>query len=135
MECVDCRYSLTILTSNSLDPNPHPSPGAASETFVCSGTTTSLAIPQATTTISVGGATIILNSGGTPVNGPLASQCTEVGGIIPLWSKPCNLQIIDGVANISHRSGHHPPAWRSHHYIYWPAEVHSNMGDRGTCAI
>ncbi|KAJ7291631.1 hypothetical protein C8J57DRAFT_1113502 [Mycena rebaudengoi] len=69
------------------NPNPHPSPGAASETFVCSGTTTSLAIPQATTTISVGAATIVLNSGGTPVNGPLASQCTEVGGIIPLWSQ------------------------------------------------
>ncbi|KAJ6603479.1 hypothetical protein DFH09DRAFT_899101 [Mycena vulgaris] len=69
------------------NPNPHPSPGAASETFVCSGTTTSLAIPQATTTISVGAATITLNSGGTPVNGPLASQCTEVGGIIPLWSQ------------------------------------------------
>ncbi|KAJ6560492.1 glycosyl hydrolases family 18-domain-containing protein [Mycena sp. CBHHK59/15] len=68
------------------DPNPYPNPTAPSETFACSGTTTSLAIPVETTTISVGGATIVLNSGGTPVNEPLSSQCTEIGGIFPTWS-------------------------------------------------
>ncbi|KAJ6454373.1 hypothetical protein C8R45DRAFT_846482 [Mycena sanguinolenta] len=74
-------------TDITWNPNPFPSPGAASETFVCSGTTTSFAIPRATTTISAGGATITLNSGGTPVNGPLATQCSEVGGIFPTWSQ------------------------------------------------
>ncbi|KAF7311920.1 Glucan 1,3-beta-glucosidase [Mycena indigotica] len=69
------------------NPNPFPPPGATSETFVCSGTTTSFPIPTATTTISAGGATITLNSGGTPVGGPLATQCSEVGGIIPTWSQ------------------------------------------------
>ncbi|KAF7360849.1 Glucan 1,3-beta-glucosidase [Mycena sanguinolenta] len=68
------------------DPNPFPPPGATSETFICSGTTTSFLIPTATTTISAGGATITLNSGGTPVGGPLATQCSEVGGIFPTWS-------------------------------------------------
>ncbi|KAJ6534425.1 hypothetical protein DFH09DRAFT_1405431 [Mycena vulgaris] len=69
------------------NPNPFPPPGATSETFICSGTTTSIPIPTATTTISAGGATIVLNSGGTPVNEPLASQCTEVAGILPTWSQ------------------------------------------------
>ncbi|KAJ6600740.1 hypothetical protein B0H10DRAFT_2230831 [Mycena sp. CBHHK59/15] len=73
-------------TQFTWNPNPHPNPTAPSETFACSGTTTSLAIPVATTTISVGGATIVLNSGGTPVNEPLSSQCTEIGGIFPTWS-------------------------------------------------
>ncbi|KAJ7059263.1 pectate lyase superfamily protein-domain-containing protein [Mycena amicta] len=75
-----------VNTDIAWNPNPFPSPGAKSETFVCSGTTTSFAIPTATTTVSAGGATITLNSGGTPVGGPLATQCSEVGGIFPTWS-------------------------------------------------
>ncbi|KAF7311921.1 Glucan 1,3-beta-glucosidase [Mycena indigotica] len=68
------------------NPNPFPPPGAKTETFVCSGTTTSFPIPTATTTVFAGGATITLNSGGTPVGGPLVTQCSEVGGIFPTWS-------------------------------------------------
>ncbi|KAJ7053167.1 pectate lyase superfamily protein-domain-containing protein [Mycena amicta] len=75
-----------VNTDIAWNPNPFPSPGAVSETFVCSGTTTSFPIPTATTTVSAGGATITLNSGGTPVGGPLATQCSEVGGIFPTWS-------------------------------------------------
>ncbi|KAJ7061667.1 hypothetical protein C8F01DRAFT_987065, partial [Mycena amicta] len=74
-----------VNTDIAWNPNPFPSPGAVSETFVCSGTTTSFPIPTATTTVSAGGATITLNSGGTPVGGPLATQCSEVGGIFPTW--------------------------------------------------
>ncbi|KAJ6469223.1 hypothetical protein DFH09DRAFT_1381008 [Mycena vulgaris] len=86
-------------TNIAWNPNPFPSPGAKTETFVCSGTTTSFPIPTATTTVSAGGATITLNSGGTPVGGPLATQCSEVGGIFPTWS----LDIIPppGVATIT----------------------------------
>jgi hypothetical protein len=82
------KCSLSHTHANRIsDPNPFPPPGATSETFVCAGTTTSFKIPTATTTVSAGGATIVLNSGGTPVNEPLASQCTEVAGIFPTWCK------------------------------------------------
>ncbi|KAJ6514056.1 hypothetical protein DFH09DRAFT_1433054 [Mycena vulgaris] len=74
-------------TDFTWNPDPFPPPGVTSETFICSGTTTSIPIPTATTTISAGGATIVLNSGGTPVNEPLASQCIEVAGILPTWSQ------------------------------------------------
>ncbi|KAJ6459998.1 hypothetical protein C8R45DRAFT_842971 [Mycena sanguinolenta] len=75
--------SNTFITWN---PNPVPPSGAVSETFVCSGTTTSFPLPTDTTTISAGGATITLDRGGIPIFELLDPGCSEVGGIVPTWS-------------------------------------------------
>ncbi|KAF7372867.1 Glucan 1,3-beta-glucosidase [Mycena sanguinolenta] len=69
------------------NPNPVPPSGAVSETFVCSGTTTSFPLPTGTTTISAGGATITLDKGGIPILELLDPGCSEVGGIVPTWSQ------------------------------------------------
>ncbi|KAJ7354049.1 hypothetical protein DFH08DRAFT_984259, partial [Mycena albidolilacea] len=68
------------------DPNPAPSSGAVSETFVSAGTTVIVAVPAITTTVVVVGVTITLAPGGTPVNAPVPSGISMPGAVTPTWS-------------------------------------------------
>ncbi|KAJ7310018.1 hypothetical protein DFH08DRAFT_1049527 [Mycena albidolilacea] len=68
------------------NPNPAPSSGAVSETFVKSTTTVIIAIPTITTTVIVAGTVITLAPGGTPINGPLPSGVSLPGAITPTWN-------------------------------------------------
>lgn len=86
--CAFLRF-IVIHTSQYSDPNPYPPPTAKSETFARSGTTTVIPIPTKTTTLIIAGATITLQSGGTPVHGLLPTDVTEIGGITPTWSAWC----------------------------------------------
>ncbi|KAJ6484868.1 glycosyl hydrolases family 18-domain-containing protein, partial [Mycena sanguinolenta] len=72
------------------NPNPFPSPNAASETFVQipgSATTIVVPVPKATTTVIVEGATITLNSGGTPVNAPVPTGILQPSAITPTFTQ------------------------------------------------
>lgn len=69
------------------DPNPVPSSGASSQTFVRSSSTVVIAIPTTTTTVTMAGATITVAPGGTPVGGIVPPDITQPGAIVPTWSE------------------------------------------------
>ncbi len=83
-----------LLLIVSSDPNPVPSPGATSQTFVRSSTTVIIAIPTVTVTVTVAGATITVAPGGTPVGGTVPTDVTQPGAVTPTWSKSTLLVII-----------------------------------------
>ncbi|KAJ8516881.1 hypothetical protein ONZ45_g5860 [Pleurotus djamor] len=68
------------------NPNPVPSSGATSQTFVRSETTVVIAIPTVTVTVTVAGATITIAPGGTPVNGMVPIDVTQPGAITPTFN-------------------------------------------------
>lgn len=68
------------------DPNPVPSAGAVSQTFVRSETTTVIAIPTVTVTITIAGATITVAPGGTPVGGMVPTDVTQPDAVLPTFS-------------------------------------------------
>lgn len=67
------------------DPNPAPTSGAVSQTFVSSASTLVIQVPTSTTTVTVGAATIVIAPGGTPVGGPVPSGVTQPGAVAPVW--------------------------------------------------
>ncbi|KAJ7821382.1 hypothetical protein B0H14DRAFT_2831454 [Mycena olivaceomarginata] len=83
----DPIFPHSVTTMQPVQPESIPATGCDLGNIYLRRDDHKLPIPTATKTISAGGATIVLNSGGTPVNGPLASQCTEVAGILPSWSQ------------------------------------------------
>jgi hypothetical protein len=109
----------TNAQASSVDPNPTPTSGARSETFVGAGSTVALAIPTTSTFITVGGSIIALNSGGTPVNALIPTGVSEVNGATPSWSM---LYLHPPTALTCHINQHStsyprspPPALRSRH--------------------
>jgi hypothetical protein len=68
------------------DPNPHPSSGAESETFVDRNHTTVIPIPTASQILTLPDATVTLQAGGTPVGGPLPNGVEMPGAVTPTWS-------------------------------------------------
>ncbi|KAK7043324.1 chitin synthase [Favolaschia claudopus] len=75
-----------VLTCMIIDPNPAPTSGAISETFVKFTTTVIIAIPRATTTVVVAGTTLTLAPGGTPINAPLPSGVSILSATTPTWN-------------------------------------------------
>ncbi|KAK7013723.1 chitin synthase, partial [Favolaschia claudopus] len=73
-------------TQITWNPNPAPTSGAVSETFVKSPTTVIIAIPTATTSVVVGGTSIKLAPGGTPINSPLPPDISIPGATTPIWN-------------------------------------------------
>ncbi|KAK6995938.1 chitin synthase, partial [Favolaschia claudopus] len=77
---------ITTYTQITWNPNPAPTSGAVSETFVKSTTTVVIAIPTATTSVVVGGTSITLAPGGTPINSPLPPGISIPGATTPTWN-------------------------------------------------
>ncbi|KAK7013688.1 chitin synthase [Favolaschia claudopus] len=77
---------VTTYTQLTWNPNPAPTSGAVSETFVKSTTTVIIAIPTATTSVVIGGTSITLAPGGTPINSPLPPGISIHGATIPTWN-------------------------------------------------
>ncbi|KAK7043326.1 chitin synthase [Favolaschia claudopus] len=77
---------ITTYTQITWNPNPAPTSGAVSETFVKSPTTVIIAIPTATTSVVVGGTSITLAPGGTPINSPLPPGISIPGATTPTWN-------------------------------------------------
>ncbi|KAK6995928.1 chitin synthase [Favolaschia claudopus] len=77
---------VTTFTQITWNPNPAPTSGAVSETFVTSTITVIIAIPTATTSVVVGGISITLAPGGTPINNPLPPGITIPGATTPTWN-------------------------------------------------
>ncbi|KAG9220272.1 hypothetical protein CCMSSC00406_0006337 [Pleurotus cornucopiae] len=75
-----------VYTQVPWNPNPVPSPGAVSQTFVRSATTTVIVIPTVTVTITVAGATITVAPGGTPVGGMLPTDVTQPDAVFPTFN-------------------------------------------------
>ncbi|KAJ7636564.1 hypothetical protein FB45DRAFT_1138288 [Roridomyces roridus] len=68
------------------NPNPAPSPGASSQTFVKGTSTKVIAVPTTTTSVVLSGTTITLAPGGTPINGPVPSGISQPGAVTPSWN-------------------------------------------------
>ncbi|KAF7344668.1 hypothetical protein MVEN_01627000 [Mycena venus] len=75
-----------VLTTVHWNPNPAPSSGASSETFVKSNKTVVIAVPKKSTTVVIAGATLTLAPGGTPVNGPVPPGVSQPGAVTPTWN-------------------------------------------------
>lgn len=96
---VDCSVSFLGVISRAcpllrpklndfcIDPNPYPASTAKSETFVAAGSTIVVPVPTTTTTIQVGGNTVVLGPGGTPVNSLVPVGVTQLGAVTPTWSE------------------------------------------------
>ncbi|KAK7013733.1 chitin synthase [Favolaschia claudopus] len=78
--------AVATFTQIPWNPNPAPTSGAISETFVKSTTTVIIAIPKATTTVVVAGTTLTLAPGGTPINVPLPSGVSILSATTPTWN-------------------------------------------------